>query len=69
VLFQMESVRCLFADNVDKIDMVFDMTGFGIRNVRPASLKSSLSSSDDPNVLHRWVRSSLSGVVNRRRAF
>jgi len=34
VLFQMESVRCLFADNVDKIDMVFDMTGFGIRNVR-----------------------------------
>ncbi|ORY89291.1 CRAL-TRIO domain-containing protein [Leucosporidium creatinivorum] len=33
VLFQMESVRCLFADAVDKVVMVFDMTGFGIRNI------------------------------------
>lgn len=33
VLFQMESVRCLFAPPVDKIDMVFDMTGFGLRNM------------------------------------
>lgn len=33
VIFQMESVRCLFAPPVDKIVMVFDMTGFGIRNM------------------------------------
>ncbi|GAA6028486.1 hypothetical protein NBRC10512_003226 [Rhodotorula toruloides] len=33
VLFQMESIRCLFAPPVDKINMVFDMTGFGIRNM------------------------------------
>jgi len=33
VLFQMESNRCLFSPPVDKICMVFDMTGFGIRNM------------------------------------
>ncbi|KDE02582.1 hypothetical protein MVLG_06865 [Microbotryum lychnidis-dioicae p1A1 Lamole] len=33
VVFQMESVRCLFSPPVDKIVMVFDMTGFGIRNM------------------------------------
>ncbi|GAA5996730.1 CRAL-TRIO domain-containing protein [Rhodotorula paludigena] len=33
VLFQMESIRCLFAPPVDKVVIVFDMTGFGIRNV------------------------------------
>lgn len=33
VLFQMESIRCLLADGVDKVVIVFDMTGFGIRNV------------------------------------
>lgn len=32
VLFQMESVRCLFGDQ-QKVSMVFDMTGFGIRNM------------------------------------
>jgi hypothetical protein len=29
----MESIRCLFGDAVDKVLIVFDMTGFGIRNV------------------------------------
>ncbi|GAA5831757.1 hypothetical protein JCM5353_006625 [Sporobolomyces roseus] len=33
VLFQMESVRCLFAPPVDKVCILFDMTGFGIRNM------------------------------------
>ncbi|GAA5874604.1 hypothetical protein JCM16303_002919 [Sporobolomyces ruberrimus] len=33
VLFQMESVRCLFAPPVDKVVILFDMTGFGIRNM------------------------------------
>ncbi|KAK4054516.1 hypothetical protein OIV83_001010 [Microbotryomycetes sp. JL201] len=33
VLFQMESVRALLADDNDKVDIVFDMTGFGIRNM------------------------------------
>lgn len=33
VLFQMESIRCLCAPPVEKIIMVFDMTGFGIRNM------------------------------------
>lgn len=32
-MFQMESIRCLFGDAVDKVIIVFDMTGFGIRNV------------------------------------
>ncbi|KAK4056713.1 hypothetical protein OIO90_002265 [Microbotryomycetes sp. JL221] len=33
VLFQMENVRCLLADRADKVTIVFDMTGFGIRNM------------------------------------
>ncbi|KAM0791313.1 hypothetical protein ACM66B_005785 [Microbotryomycetes sp. NB124-2] len=33
VLFQMESVRALLCDEQDKVDIVFDMTGFGIRNL------------------------------------
>ncbi|KAM0791312.1 hypothetical protein ACM66B_005784 [Microbotryomycetes sp. NB124-2] len=36
VLFQMENVRCLLADKSDKVTIVFDMTGFGIRNVSRA---------------------------------
>ncbi|KAK4054517.1 hypothetical protein OIV83_001011 [Microbotryomycetes sp. JL201] len=32
VLFQMENVRCLLSDAADKVTIVFDMTGFGIRN-------------------------------------
>ncbi|GAA6054266.1 hypothetical protein JCM3770_005151 [Rhodotorula araucariae] len=35
VIFQMESIRCLFAPPVDKVVIVFDMTGFGIRNLPP----------------------------------
>ncbi|KAK4056712.1 hypothetical protein OIO90_002264 [Microbotryomycetes sp. JL221] len=33
VLFQMESIRCMLADGADKVTIVFDMTGFGIRNM------------------------------------
>jgi hypothetical protein len=33
VIFQMESNRSLFTGSVDKIVMVFDMTGFGLRNM------------------------------------
>ncbi|KAM0750381.1 CRAL/TRIO domain-containing protein [Meredithblackwellia eburnea MCA 4105] len=34
VIFQMESVRCLFGGvGIDKVTMVFDMTGFGVRNM------------------------------------
>ncbi|KAL8278214.1 hypothetical protein RQP46_009387 [Phenoliferia psychrophenolica] len=34
VIAQMESVRCLFGGSgIDKVTMVFDMTGFGIRNM------------------------------------
>ena len=34
VIAQMESVRCLFGGGgIDKVTMVFDMTGFGIRNM------------------------------------
>ncbi|GEM09760.1 rRNA processing protein [Rhodotorula toruloides] len=40
VLFQMESIRCLFAPPVDKINMVFDMTGFGIRNMGSSPLEA-----------------------------
>ncbi|GAA94640.1 uncharacterized protein L969DRAFT_87472 [Mixia osmundae IAM 14324] len=33
VIFQMESVRLLFAPPVDKVTIVFDMTGFGLSNM------------------------------------
>lgn len=33
VLYQMESVRCLFTYPIDKITMIFDMTGFGLANM------------------------------------
>ncbi|GJN90712.1 hypothetical protein Rhopal_003726-T1 [Rhodotorula paludigena] len=42
VLFQMESIRCLFAPPVDKVVIVFDMTGFGIRNMGATHLHASL---------------------------
>ena len=37
----MENVRFLLADDADKITLLFDMTGFGLSNVRRHHRRSS----------------------------